>query len=93
MSARQSNGARRELAKRAAILFFNFFLIILAYYQVKGASRTLLIEHWGADRLPYVWIISALVLGTFIGFYHRLVETHSRLRIVLGSLVVFIALL
>jgi len=82
-----------ELMKRAGILFVNFFLIILAYYQVKGASRTLLVEFWGADRLPYVWIISALVLGTFIGFYHRLVERHSRLRIVLGSLLLFMALL
>ena len=89
----KSGGTNGELAKRAAILFFNFFLIILAYYQVKGASRTLLVEYWGADKLPYVWIVSALVLGTFIGFYHRLVETHSRLRIVLGSLILFIALL
>ena len=93
IDSKAPGGANGELAKRAAILFFNFFLIILAYYQVKGASRTLLIEHWGADKLPYIWIVSALVLGTFIGFYHRLVETYSRLRIVLGSLVLFIALL
>jgi len=81
------------LARRSAILFFNFFLIILAYYQVKSASRSLLLEYWGASNFPYVWIISALVLGTFIGFYHRLVERHSRLNVVLGCLLLFIALL
>jgi len=81
------------LAKRAAILSFNFLLIILAYYQVKSASRSILIEYGGADLFPYVWIVSALVLGTFIGFYHRLVERHSRLKVVLGTCVAFIVLL
>ena len=82
-----------QLARRALVLFINFFLIILAYYQVKTASRSLLIEYWGASNFPYVWIISALTLGTFIGFYHRLVERHSRLRVILGCLSLFIALL
>jgi len=88
-SDRPSNVARQ----RAAILFVNFLLIILAYYQVKSASRSLLIEHWGSDRFPYVWIASALILGLFIGFYHRLVERYRRLRIVLGSCLLFIILL
>lgn len=79
--------------KRAVLLFVNFFLIILAYYQVKSASRSLLIEHWGADNFPWVWIASALVLGSFIGLYHRLVERYSRLAVVLGSCLLFIALL
>jgi AAA family ATP:ADP antiporter len=87
------DAGREELARRALILFVNFFLIILAYYQVKSASRSLLIEYWGAGKLPYVWIVSALVLGSFIGVYHRLVERHSRLRVVLGSLLAFMALL
>jgi len=96
MSTAQSRGDRRQgnaLAKRAAVLFLDFFLIILAYYQVKAASRSILIEYWGADRFPYVWIASALVLLGFIGFYHRWVERHSRLRVVLGSLIAFMAAL
>jgi AAA family ATP:ADP antiporter len=78
---------------RSVILFSNFFLIILAYYQVKSASRSLLIEHWGSENFPWVWIASALVLGSFIGFYHRLVERYSRLAVVLGSCLLFIVLL
>lgn len=85
--------AARASTKRAGMLFFNFFLIILAYYQVKSASRSLLIEHWEAAYAPYVWILSALVLVSFIGLYHRLVERYSRLRVVLGSGVTFIVLL
>ena len=93
MTPTNEPGTQPDLARRAAILFVNFFLIILAYYQVKSASRSLLIEYWGAGNLPYVWIVSALVLGSFIGVYHRLVERHSRLQVVLGSLLAFIALL
>jgi AAA family ATP:ADP antiporter len=79
--------------KRASILFVNFFLIILAYYQIKPASRSLFIEYLGADALPYVWIGTALVLGTFIGYYHRLVARHSRFKVVLGTCLGCMALL
>src|SRR6056297_655293 len=81
------------LPGRAAVLFLNFLLIILAYYQVKSASRSLIIEYWGADSFPVMWIASAVVLLAFIGSYHRLVERHDRLRVVLGSLLFFMALL
>jgi AAA family ATP:ADP antiporter len=67
------------------LLSFNFFLIILALYQLKPASRSLFIESLGAAQLPFVWIASALVMGVFIGFYHRWVERCSRLRVVLSS--------
>ena len=48
--------------KRASLLFANFFFIMLAYYQIKPASRSLFIGQLGADRLPYVWIGTALFL-------------------------------
>jgi AAA family ATP:ADP antiporter len=88
-----SENLAHSLGKRAILLFINFFLIILAYYQVKSASRSLLIEYWGAANFPWVWIASALVLGSFIGLYHQLVERYSRLAVVLGSCLLFIALL
>ncbi len=92
--ARGLSGKSAAVARRrAAILFVNFLLIILAYYQVKSASRSLLIEHWGADRFPQVWIFSALILGVFIVFYHHLVERYKRLHVVLGSCLLFIVLL
>ncbi|MCI0455450.1 MAG: hypothetical protein L0Z62_00550, partial [Gemmataceae bacterium] len=62
-----------------------FFFIMLAYYQIKPASRSLFIGQLGADRLPYVWIGTALMLGLIISGYHRLVARYSRLGLVLGS--------
>ena len=78
---------------RASILFINFFLIILAYYHIKPASRSLFIEYLGADSLPYVWISTAVILGLAISYYHRLLERSSRLNLVLGTLALFITLL
>jgi AAA family ATP:ADP antiporter len=77
--------ALRTLGIRAAFLFINFFLIILAYYQLKPASRSLFIESLGAQRLPYIWIATAVTMGLFIAYYHRLVERHSRIKVVLGT--------
>ncbi|MEE4263528.1 MAG: Npt1/Npt2 family nucleotide transporter [Desulfobacteraceae bacterium] len=75
----------QKLGVRAAFLFVNFFLIITALYQLKPASRSLFIEALGAERLPYVWIITALTMVVFITYYHRLVARHSRFKIVLGT--------
>ena len=83
----------KGLFGRSVSLFFNFLLVILAYYQVKAASRSLLIEFGGPDAFPYVWIGSAAVLLGFIGVYNRLVARFSRIQIVTGSLMLFALLL
>lgn len=85
--------ALRKLGFRALFLFVNFFLIIMALYQLKPASRSLFIESIGAQHLPYIWIATALTMGVFIAFYHRLVERHSRINVVLGTCLVVSALL
>jgi len=83
----------RSVGVRSALLSINFFLIILALYQLKPASRSLFIESLGASRLPLVWISTAVVMGVFIGFYHRLVERLSRIRVVLVSCLTIAAIL
>lgn len=65
----------------------------MALYQLKPASRSLFIESLGAQQLPYVWIVTALTMGVFIAFYHRLVERYSRINVVLGTCLVVSALL
>lgn len=85
--------APRSAAVRAGLLFVDFFLIITAYYQLKPASRSLFIEYLGADRLPYVWIATAVVLGAAMALYHHLVERYSRFGLVLGTSLTFAAIL
>jgi len=85
--------ALRSVGVRSAILFTNFFLIVMALYQLKPASRSLFIDSLGVDKLPYVWIGTALTMGIFISCYHRLVERYSRVRIVIWSCMFFGGLL
>ena len=85
--------ALRTLGIRATFLFINFFLIIMALYQLKPASRSLFLESLGAARLPYIWIATAVTMGLFISYYHKLVERYSRIKVVLGTCLVFSAAL
>jgi len=85
--------ALRTLGVRSFFLFVNFFLIITTLYQLKPASRSLYIESLGARSIPYVMIGTAVTMMVFIVFYHRLVARHSRMNVVLGSCLVFSALL
>jgi AAA family ATP:ADP antiporter len=71
-------------------LFANFFLIIMALYHLKPASRSLVLGALGSDALPYIWIASAISLFLLISVYHRILDRYSRLQVVLGSCVVFI---
>lgn len=84
---------RTPAAWRALALFSNFFLVILAYYQVKPASRSLYLEHFNAAQLPYVWIASAIVLALLMPAYAQLINRVSRVRIVIGSCGLFAVLL
>ncbi len=77
-------------ALRTAVLFANFFLIIMALYHLKPASRSLVLESLGSDSLPYIWIGSAISLFVLITLYHRILDHFNRLQVVLGSCVVFI---
>lgn len=81
------------LFRRSMVLFANFLLIILAYYQVKSASRALLLEYGGSGLFPYAWILSAFTLLGLIGIYHRIVASVPRVAVVLGSLLIFALLL
>ena len=74
-------------------LFMNFFQIIFAYYMVKPASRSIYLEHFRADQLPYVWIASALLLGLLMPLYGRFVDKYDRRRIVMLSCQTFCLIL
>lgn len=93
VAANPADRRRPHALGRALALFANFFFIILAYYQVKAASRSLLIEYGGAEALPFAWLYSALALVAVIAGYHRVVARFERARVVLASLLVFAALL
>lgn len=81
--------ALRTLGIRAAFLFINFFLILLSYYQVKPASRSLFMDALGFERFPHVWIVVTMTIGLFVTGYHLLVRRYSRIMIVQVTCLVF----
>lgn len=87
------NGLLNSRAARALVLFFNFFFIILAYYQVKPASRSLFLDFGSAASLPYLWVASAVLILLLIPLYQRLIARFQRLNVVLGTCALVIALL
>ncbi len=78
---------------RSLVFALDFFLIITALYQLKPASRSLLIEALGADSLPYVWLGSAVALLAAIAVYRTVLERYGRVRVVLASCLFFAAAL
>ena len=78
---------------RSLVFSLDFFLIITALYQLKPATRSLLIEALGADSLPYVWIGSALALLISIAVYRKMLIHFGRVRVVLASCLFFVSAL
>jgi AAA family ATP:ADP antiporter len=81
---------RIEHIGRVVMLFTNFFLIIAALYHLKPASRSLFLSALGSDRLPYVWIATAIALALVISIYHRLVARYPRINVVLVTCAIII---
>ncbi len=59
-------------AAQVALPFSGFFLIIAALYHLKPATRSLFLESYGVDGLPYAWILTAVTLGLLMPLYHHL---------------------
>lgn len=74
-------------------MFANFFLIISAYYHIKPASRSLAIEYIGVDKIPYLWIASAVLLGLLMPGYQWLVKHSRRKHLKMYSIISFMGLL
>ncbi|MFP4070871.1 MAG: NTP/NDP exchange transporter [Desulfovibrionales bacterium] len=87
------HGLLRKLPMRAGFLFFNFFLIVMALYQLKPASRSFFVGELGAGMLPYAWIGTALVMLVVISSYNRLLKRVKRLHMVLGTCLVIVVML
>jgi AAA family ATP:ADP antiporter len=88
-----TNGNQKVSAIRGISLFMNFFQIIFAYYIVKPVSRSIYLEYFHADKLPYVWIASALLLGLLMPLYGRLIDKFDRRKVVILSCQLFCIIL
>ena len=48
---------------KVGLTFAYFFLVITAYYVVKPVSRSLVLDDLGSRIVPYVDLLSAILMG------------------------------
>jgi len=60
--------------RKACLTFLYFFLVITAYYVIKPVSRALVLDELGSRLVPYVDLISAIIMGPMVALFARLVD-------------------
>ena len=82
----ESSREARHEQLRALLLATNLLLIIVGYYTVKTASRSIILEDAGSSMLPYIWIGSALTMMLLVPLYQWLAARMSRLTLLFATL-------
>jgi AAA family ATP:ADP antiporter len=67
---------------RVLLLSLYFFLVITSYYVIKPVRNSLFIQRLGADNLPYVYILTALLVGLLITVYSHWADRITRRALV-----------
>ena len=72
---------------KVGLTFAYFFLVITAYYVVKPVSRSLILDDLGSRVVPYVDLLSAILMGPVVTLFARLVDRTTKPRLVTGAFV------
>ena len=71
----------RRTNRLPAVMFGYFFLITTAIYTVKPAKDSLFLEFLGPQRLPYAFLLTAVLMGLAVSVNARLMEGVRRSRL------------
>jgi len=85
------NGLELKFNKKALMAFMYFFLIVTAYYLIKPVRSSLVITHLGSDHLPYLYILTAIILGGLVAGYKHLahrIKPLELMKAILGTLAI-----
>ena len=75
--------------RQTALMFVYYLLVLFAYYILKPVARALFLDKFDADRLPWLYILMALLGGTGASWISR-AATRERLTNVIGRAQVFL---
>ncbi len=76
---------RRDEFAPVALMFVYGFLALTSYYLIKPARNSVFVDRVGADNLPYVYILTAIVATLVMLLYSRYVDRIGRLTLLLGT--------
>jgi ATP/ADP translocase len=68
--------------RKVWLTFLYFFLVITAYYVVKPVSRSLVLDELGHRVVPYVDLVTAILMGPVVTLFARLVNRMPKPRLV-----------
>src|SRR3990167_5662186 len=71
--------------QKVFLTFLYFFLIITSYYLIKPVSRSLVLGDLGSRVVPYVDLVSAILMGPIVAVFAKLVDRVPKARLVSGS--------
>ena len=74
---------------RAAAMFSLLGLIIATSYILKPVRSSIFLTEFGADRLPYVYILVGIILGLVASIFSRIVARFALSRVFTGTALFF----
>lgn len=77
---------RRVEYKPVALMLGYGFLALTSYYVIKPARNSIFVDRVGADALPVVYLLTAVVVVGVMVVYSRYVEKVGRLTLLLSSM-------
>ncbi len=77
-------GIRSGEGPTAWLLFFYFFLLATVHYLGKSVRDSSYINTWGAEKLPYAFLIVALVSLPIIILYSRFTARYSQRNLIIS---------
>jgi AAA family ATP:ADP antiporter len=81
---------RPEESRPVLFLFLYFFLITSSAYIIKPLKISLYLHWLSADKLPYAYLVTAVLIGFMVSLNSRLLQRLNRRQYVSSSLLMFI---
>ncbi|UCD52745.1 MAG: hypothetical protein JSW27_08925, partial [Phycisphaerales bacterium] len=82
---------RREERNQTAAMFTYIFLVIAVLIVVKSVRASLFLQKFGAESLPYVYLLIAGVAGTIATLYQRFAKKIAIHRLIVATVVLVIS--
>lgn len=79
---------KKEEWPKTLLMFLYFFLTITSYYILKPIRDSIFIDKYGAENLPYVWLLTIVVLSLIVSIYVKFADLLQK-NILLSSTVIF----
>lgn len=81
---------KKEEWARTLLMFFYFFLTITSYYILKPVRDSAFIHEYGAENLPYAWLLTIVILPLFVAAYVKFVDFLEKNVLLSSTLIFFI---